>query len=68
MSATKKDLKACLNCRYLVPNDVEVCPNCGSKRFTDEWEGFVIIIDPEKSSVAKSLGISKPGKYAIKIR
>lgn len=68
MSLAKKDFKACLNCKYLVPREVEVCPSCGSKRFTDEWEGFVIIIDVENSYVAKSLNITKPGRYAIKIR
>lgn len=57
-----------MNCKYLVPSEVEVCPNCGSKRFTEEWEGFIIILDPEKSGVAKSLNITRPGRYAIKIR
>jgi len=68
LSSGKKELKACLSCRLLVPREVEVCPNCGSRRFTDEWEGFVIILDPERSAVAKSLNITKPGRYAIKVR
>jgi len=47
---------------------VEECPNCGSREFSEEWEGMVIILDVERSQVAKRLGIEKPGRYAIKLR
>lgn len=66
--AGRRDFKACLSCKYLVPRDVEVCPNCGSRGFTEDWEGFVIVLDPEHSSIAKMLGIRKAGRYAIKTR
>ncbi|GAB6147706.1 transcription elongation factor subunit Spt4 [Stetteria hydrogenophila] len=58
-------LKACLHCGALVFRDVEVCPVCGGTRFTDEWEGMVIILD-ENSYVARVLE-RKPGIYAIKV-
>ncbi len=64
----RKPLKACRKCRALVEREAEVCPMCGSRDFTDDWEGMVVIIDPEKSDVAKLLEIKKPGKYAIKVR
>jgi DNA-directed RNA polymerase subunit E" len=60
--------KACLKCKYLVEPSVEVCPNCGSREFTYDWEGAVIILDPKNSKLAKLLGIEKPGRYAIKTR
>lgn len=60
--------KACLKCKMLVPPNVEACPNCGGRDFSEEWEGVVLIIDPENSLVAKRLNITKPGRYAIKLR
>lgn len=60
--------KACTKCKLLIPPKVEVCPNCGSSDFSDDWEGMVIILNPEKSDLARLLKISKPGRYAIKVR
>ncbi len=70
MPRTKKSTpyKACLKCKYLVQPDVEVCPNCGAREFTFEWDGAVIIMDPKTSELARLLGYDKPGKYAIKTR
>lgn len=62
-----KVFKACRRCKALVDKEASECPICGSRDFTDEWEGMVVIINPEKSSIAKSLGITKPGRYAIKV-
>ncbi|GAY25008.1 DNA-binding protein [Desulfurococcaceae archaeon AG1] len=59
--------KACKKCKALAPLEATVCSICGSSEFSEEWSGMVIIIDPEGSQIAKSLGITKPGRYAIKI-
>jgi len=59
--------KACKRCKALAPLDASVCQVCGSSDFSEEWSGMVIIIDPERSQIAKALGITKPGRYAIKI-
>lgn len=64
----RKPLKACRKCKALVEREAEVCPICGSRDFTEDWEGMIVIIDPEKSDIAKLLKIEKPGRYAIKIR
>ncbi len=64
----RRPFKACRRCKALVPREAEQCPICGSKDFTMEWEGIVIILDVEKSQVARMLGITKPGRYAIKLR
>jgi len=61
-------LKACTKCKMLVDPEVEVCPNCGSRNFSEDWEGMIVIIDAEKSAVAKIMGISRPGMYAINVR
>ena len=33
-----------------------------------EWQGFVEILNPEKSSLAKEMGIKTPGRYALRVR
>jgi len=35
---------------------------------SDDWIGIYIIIDPEKSQIAKKLEVNKPGRYAIRVR
>jgi len=67
MSTRRKIFKACRRCKLLVDKEVVECPNCGSRDFTDEWEGIIIVIDPGKSLVASKLNISKPGRYALKV-
>lgn len=68
MRRRRAPLKACIRCKALSPPDTKVCPNCGSRDFSEEWEGMVIVFDVEKSEVAKKLNISQPGRYAIKVR
>ncbi|MGB9830540.1 MAG: transcription elongation factor subunit Spt4, partial [Fervidicoccus fontis] len=41
----KSPYKACIKCKALVEPNVEVCPVCGSKEFTNDWEGLVIVLD-----------------------
>jgi DNA-directed RNA polymerase subunit E" len=50
----------------MLTND-KTCPNDGSTELSNEWSGLIIIINPEKSQVAKTLGIEKPGRYALKV-
>jgi len=45
----------------------KACPNDGSTELSNEWSGLIIIINPAKSQVAKTLAISKPGRYALKV-
>jgi DNA-directed RNA polymerase subunit E" len=59
--------KACRNCRYLVDVKAEKCPNCGGTEFTKLWRGYIIVIDPARSKVAKMINAKIPGPYAIKM-
>ncbi|HID09090.1 TPA: DNA-directed RNA polymerase, subunit E'' [Candidatus Micrarchaeota archaeon] len=59
--------KACRECRYLVETKAERCPNCGSTDFTKLWRGYIIVVDPEGSAVAKKIDAKIPGAYAIKM-
>ncbi|HII16442.1 TPA: hypothetical protein HA361_00865 [Candidatus Woesearchaeota archaeon] len=36
--------------------------------FTTSWQGRIAIIDLDKSTIAKKIGIDKRGEYAIKVR
>ena len=58
--------KACKNCGLLVEGSE--CPLCHSKNLTDSWKGRIYIVDPEKSEIAKKLGLKAKGEYAIKLR
>lgn len=58
-------LKACKQCSFISEDDV--CPRCGGQT-SREWQGFLSVIDFEKSEIAKRMGISANGKYALKVR
>jgi DNA-directed RNA polymerase subunit E" len=56
----------CKECHRLVTG--QVCNKCNSSSLTSDWSGYVVIIDTEKSMIAKRLGVKSPGKYALKVR
>ena len=58
--------RACRNCRMVVLEEQD-CPNCGGKAFTTFWRGYVVITDAEKSEIAKKMGISRAGKFALRL-
>ena len=58
--------RACRNCRFI--SNSKVCPNCKSTSLSDDWVGELIVVDPEKSEIAKNMGIKSPGRYALRVR
>ncbi len=62
---TKK--KACKRCKMFVEEE-EVCPQCKTTSFTTSWQGRLFITNPEESMVAKQVGVTIKGEYAIKVR
>jgi DNA-directed RNA polymerase subunit E" len=46
----------------------EVCPACGSDNLSDDWAGYVVIIDPEESEIADKMEVDLAGRYALKVR
>jgi DNA-directed RNA polymerase subunit E" len=58
--------RACRNCHLV--SEANVCPDCKSTDLSDDFSGIVVIIDPERSSIAKIMGIKKRGRYAVRIR
>ena len=58
--------KACKNCKRIIEKGT-VCPVCHSTDLTSNWKGFVVVIDSENSEIAKKLGVTIPGKYALRL-
>ncbi len=57
--------KACKKCKRLLTGSK--CPVCKTSKLSENWKGKVIIIDPEKSIIAKNLNIKDSGEFAIRI-
>jgi len=58
-------MKACKQCSFISEDDA--CPRCGGQT-SKEWQGYLVIIDHEKSDIAKKMGIASNGKYALRVR
>ncbi len=43
---------ACKNCKFIISHGNR-CPICGSEDLTSNWSGYVIIINVDKSEIAK---------------
>lgn len=56
---------ACRKCKYVTTG--KVCPACKSSDLTPDWTGIVLIVEPNGSQIASTLGITSKGKYAIKV-
>ena len=56
---------ACRKCKRVTIG--KVCPACKSSDLTPDWEGVVVIANPETSRIAKTLKITLKGKYALKV-
>ncbi|MBU1501873.1 MAG: DNA-directed RNA polymerase subunit E'' [Nanoarchaeota archaeon] len=58
--------KACRICNTIYEGDK--CPKCDSKESIEGFKGRVVILDPEKSEIAKKLNLKDKGNFAIKTR
>ncbi|PHP46093.1 DNA-directed RNA polymerase subunit E'' [Methanosarcinales archaeon ex4572_44] len=58
--------KVCRVCHRVVSG--QSCAICGSTSFSTDWSGYVIIIDPKHSQIARTMGLKLAGKYALKVR
>ncbi len=58
--------QVCRECHRIIMG--QTCPICGSSNLSSDWSGMVIIIDPERSEIAKKLDVKLPDRYALKVR
>jgi DNA-directed RNA polymerase subunit E" len=57
--------KACRKCKVITTG--KVCPNCKSTDLSPDWSGIILVFEPAKSQVAKTLDITNANKYALKV-
>lgn len=57
--------KACRKCKSLTTG--KVCPVCKSSDLSPDWQGLILVFDPQKSLVANTLEITAPSRYALKV-
>ncbi|MCX6695823.1 MAG: DNA-directed RNA polymerase, subunit E'' [Candidatus Altiarchaeota archaeon] len=58
-------MRACKVCHRLTED--EVCGLCNSPT-TQYWSGYLAVLNPEQSEIAKRMDIKSPGQYALKAR
>ena len=56
---------ACRKCKHVTIG--KVCSICKSTDLSPDWNGIVLVVKPLGSKIASTLGINKPGKYALKV-
>jgi DNA-directed RNA polymerase subunit E" len=52
----------------MILNEEKACPGCQGNDLTEKFSGQIIILDSERSEVAKSAEIKGPGKFAIRVK
>jgi DNA-directed RNA polymerase subunit E" len=65
------DRLVCRECHRVQHESIsegDACEACGSTSLTEDWAGYVVITHPEKSKIAEEMGVTEPGKYALKVR
>ena len=60
-------MSACKECRFIVHTKEKVCPKCGGE-LSEKFSGIIIILEPERSEVAKLVEINSTGSYAIRVK
>jgi DNA-directed RNA polymerase subunit E" len=60
-------MRACRNCRYITYGNEKACPQCQGE-LTEKFSGMVVVLDHERSEVAKVVKLTAPGTYAIRIK
>lgn len=60
-------MTACRECRYIVQTKEKVCPKCQGE-LSDKFSGMIIVLDPERSEVAKLINVNVVGSYAVRVK
>jgi DNA-directed RNA polymerase subunit E" len=58
--------KVCRHCMRVLEG--QNCPICGTSDLAEGWSGLLIILDAERSEIAKKLGVDIPDRFALKVR
>ncbi|MEW6035029.1 MAG: transcription elongation factor subunit Spt4 [Candidatus Micrarchaeota archaeon] len=60
-------MSACKECRYIVHTKEKACPKCQGE-LSEKFSGLVVILDPERSEIAKLITVSAVGSYAVRVK
>ena len=64
-----RNAKACRTCYTIVMSKDEPCPICKKNDdFSPNWGGLIIVMDHEKSTIAKKVNHTSDGMFAIRVR
>ncbi len=58
---------ACSECHLILPDDADQCMRHPSAPVSTDWNGYVVVMDPNRSEIAERLNIDVPGNYALKV-
>lgn len=58
---------ACAECHLVLEDGVDQCPRHPSAKVSTDHQGYVIVVNPNRSEIAKRLEVELPGKYALKV-
>jgi len=58
-------IRACKSCHRL--SEGETCQVCKTSA-SQYWSGYMAIVDPDNSEIARIMEIKTPGEYALKVR
>jgi len=59
-------MRACKTCRYIVYTE-KICPRCKGE-LSEKFSGMILVLDPEKSEIAKVAELNAIGNYAVKVK
>ena len=51
----------------IILGNEKVCPKC-SGEISDRYSGMIIVLDPERSEIAKAASINALGTYAVRVK
>ena len=57
--------RACKICKIVTKENI--CPICKNSELSEDFFGFVIILDAAKSQLAEKMKFKEAGQYALKI-
>jgi DNA-directed RNA polymerase subunit E" len=58
--------KACRTCHLISYGSI--CPSCEATNLSDDFSGIAIIIDSERSVIARKMKTKRNGRYALRVR
>ena len=58
--------KACKICNRIYEGNK--CPECATSESTEGFKGRIVVLNPERSEIAKKLNIKTKGNFAIKTK